>query len=132
MVKRALDLKVFNKIILASEFSDLNNIKLSQSDWTSLENIAAFLRYFAKLSTEICASTYPTVTLAANVAWNKLYRFTYKFDEYHSIYYPVSETLNNSLGEDKNSENSLFPVPKQFVIIMDIMSSIVTSIVLQN
>uniref|UniRef100_U9UQV2 Uncharacterized protein n=1 Tax=Rhizophagus irregularis (strain DAOM 181602 / DAOM 197198 / MUCL 43194) TaxID=747089 RepID=U9UQV2_RHIID len=62
MVKRALDLKVFNKIILASEFSDLNNIKLSQSDWTSLENIAAFLRYFAKLSTEICASTYPTVS----------------------------------------------------------------------
>ncbi|UZO28432.1 uncharacterized protein OCT59_021954 [Rhizophagus irregularis] len=131
MVKRALDLKVFNKIILASEFSDLNNIKLSQSDWTSLENIAAFLRYFAKLSTEIY-KTSNNIALAANVAWNKLYRFTYKFDEYHSIYYPVSETLNNSLGEDKNSENSLFPVPKQFVIIMDIMSSIVTSIVLQN
>ncbi|GBC35990.2 ribonuclease H-like domain-containing protein [Rhizophagus irregularis DAOM 181602=DAOM 197198] len=81
MVKRALDLKVFNKIILASEFSDLNNIKLSQSDWTSLENIAAFLRYFAKLSTEICASTYPTVTLAANVAWNKLYRYYNKASE---------------------------------------------------
>ncbi|CAB5357905.1 unnamed protein product [Rhizophagus irregularis] len=33
MVKRALDLKVvFNTIILASEFSDLNNIKLSKSD----------------------------------------------------------------------------------------------------
>ncbi|CAB5195830.1 uncharacterized protein OCT59_010925 [Rhizophagus irregularis] len=59
MVKRALDLKVvFDKIILANEFSDLNNIKLSQSDWTSLENIAAFLRYFAKLSTEMCALTY--------------------------------------------------------------------------
>ncbi|EXX79545.1 hypothetical protein RirG_004510 [Rhizophagus irregularis DAOM 197198w] len=41
-----------------NEFSDLNNIKLSQSDWTSLENIAAFLRCFAKLSTEMCALTY--------------------------------------------------------------------------
>ncbi|CAB5195838.1 unnamed protein product [Rhizophagus irregularis] len=59
MVKRALDLKVvFDKIILANEFSDLNNIKLSQSDWTSLENIAAFLRCFAKLSTEMCVLTY--------------------------------------------------------------------------
>ncbi|CAB4410663.1 unnamed protein product [Rhizophagus irregularis] len=188
MVKRALDLKVvFDKIILASEFSDLNNIKLSQSDWTSLENIAAFLRCFAKLSTEMCASTYPTISavypmynllmghaekkmnkdktpnniaLAANAAWNKLYEyynkaseethyiatildprwkikyfkdwedeengddniyyknakkiFTRKFDEYRSIYYPVSGTLNNSLGEDEDSEDSLFPVPKRF------------------
>ncbi|CAG8695432.1 1162_t:CDS:2, partial [Rhizophagus irregularis] len=188
MVKRALDLKVvFDKIILANEFSDLNNIKLSQSDWTSLENIAAFLQCFAKLSTEMCASTYPTISavylmynllmghaekkmnknktsnniaLAANAAWNKLYEyynkaseethyiatildprwkikyfkdwedgengddnlyyknakemFTRKFDEYHSIYYPVSGTLNNNLDEDEDSEDSLFPVPKQF------------------
>ncbi|CAB4384627.1 unnamed protein product [Rhizophagus irregularis] len=49
MVKRALDLKVvFNTIILASEFSDLNNIKL---------------------------------TLAANVAWNKLYGYYNKASE---------------------------------------------------
>ncbi|CAB5364972.1 unnamed protein product [Rhizophagus irregularis] len=153
MVKRALDLKVvFDKIILANEFSDLNNIKLSQSDWTSLENIAAFLRCFAKLSTEM--------SLAANAAWNKLYEyynkaseethyiaiildpcwkikyfkdwedgengddnlyykntkemFTRKFDEYRSIYYPVSGTLNNNLYEDEDSEDSLFPVPKRF------------------
>ncbi|CAG8743306.1 15304_t:CDS:2 [Rhizophagus irregularis] len=188
MVKRALDLKVvFDKIILANEFSDLNSIKLSQSDWTSLENIAAFLRCFAKLSTEMCASTYPTISavypmynllmghaekkmnkdktpnniaLAANAAWNKLYEyynkaseethyiatildprwkikyfkdwedeengdenmyyknakkiFTRKFDEYRSIYYPVSGMLNNSSGENEDSEDSLFPVPKRF------------------
>ncbi|CAB4409531.1 unnamed protein product [Rhizophagus irregularis] len=160
MVKRALDLKVvFDKIILASEFSDLNNIKLSQSDWTSLENIAAFLRCFAKLSTEMY-KTPNNIALAANAAWNKLYEyynkaseethyiatildprwkikyfkdwedeengddniyyknakkiFTRKFDEYRSIYYPVSGTLNNSLGEDEDSEDSLFPVPKRF------------------
>ncbi|CAB5357906.1 unnamed protein product [Rhizophagus irregularis] len=52
------------------------------------------------------------IALAANVAWNKLYGFTRKFDEYHSIYYPVSETLNNSLGENEDSEDSLFSVPK--------------------
>ncbi|CAB4374518.1 unnamed protein product [Rhizophagus irregularis] len=188
IVKRTLDLKVvFDKIILANEFSDLNNIKLSQSDWTSLENIAAFLRYFAKLSTEMCTSTYPTISavypmynllighaekkmnknktsnniaLAANAAWNKLYEyynkaseethyiatildpcwkikyfkdwedgengddnlyyknakemFTRKFDKYHSIYYPVSGTLNNNLDEDEDSKDSLFPVPKRF------------------
>ena len=30
------------------------------------------------------------------------------------IYYPVSGTLNNSLDEGEDSEDSLFPVPKQF------------------
>ncbi|CAB5396443.1 unnamed protein product [Rhizophagus irregularis] len=35
---------------------------INQSDWTSLENIAAFLRCFTKLSTEIYASTYPTIS----------------------------------------------------------------------
>ncbi|CAB4396886.1 unnamed protein product [Rhizophagus irregularis] len=160
MVKRALDLKVvFDKIILANEFSDLNNIKLSQSDWTSLENIAAFLWCFAKLSTEMCVSKYSTISvvypiyyllmghaekkmnkdktpnniaLAANAAWNKLYEFTRKFDEYCSIYYPVSGTLNNSLGKDEDSEDSLFPVSKRFRNNNGMMSSIVTLIVLQN
>ncbi|GBC12853.2 zinc finger BED domain-containing protein RICESLEEPER 2-like [Rhizophagus irregularis DAOM 181602=DAOM 197198] len=172
-------LDVFDKIILANEFSDLNNIKLSQSDWTSLENIAAFLREERKKKATISA-VYPmynllmghaekkmnknktsnNIALAANAAWNKLYEyynkaseethyiatildprwkikyfkdwedgengddnlyyknakemFTRKFDEYHSIYYPVSGTLNNNLDEDEDSEDSLFPVPKQF------------------
>ncbi|POG66986.1 hypothetical protein GLOIN_2v1481856 [Rhizophagus irregularis DAOM 181602=DAOM 197198] len=114
-------LEVFNKIILASEFSDLNNIKLSQSDWTSLENIAAFLRYFAKLSTEICASTYPTDLKDEKNGNDNIYYkntkkiFTYKFDEYHSIYYPVSETLNNSLGYAK----------KKFVLIKIICNNVI-------
>ncbi|CAB4441712.1 unnamed protein product [Rhizophagus irregularis] len=34
--------------------------------------------------------------------------FTHKFDEYHSIYYPVSGTLNNNLDEDKDNEDSFF------------------------
>ncbi|CAG8750102.1 6327_t:CDS:1, partial [Racocetra fulgida] len=38
------------------------SIKLSQSDWSSLENIAAFLKRFAKLSTEMCSSFYLTIS----------------------------------------------------------------------
>ncbi|PKB97078.1 hypothetical protein RhiirA5_433765 [Rhizophagus irregularis] len=80
----------------------LKDLQTHQSDWTSLENIAAFLWCFAKLSTEMCASTYPTISaiypmynllmghaekkmnkdktpnniaLAANAAWNKLYEY---------------------------------------------------------
>ncbi|CAG8842192.1 17368_t:CDS:2, partial [Gigaspora margarita] len=47
---------VFEKILLTNEFSDLENIKLCQSDWVSLENIAAFLKRFAKLSTEMSSN----------------------------------------------------------------------------
>ncbi|CAG8853069.1 31628_t:CDS:2, partial [Gigaspora margarita] len=45
MIRCALDLKVvFEKILLTNEFSNLENIKLSQLDWVSFENIAAFLK----------------------------------------------------------------------------------------
>ncbi|CAG8797167.1 3203_t:CDS:2, partial [Gigaspora margarita] len=65
MIRCALNLKViFEKILLTNEFSDLENIKLSQLDWVSLENIAAFLKRFAKLSTEMCSSFYLTISAA--------------------------------------------------------------------
>ena len=38
-------------------------------------------------------------------------RFTCKFDEYRSLYYAASATVNDNLEED---EDSLFPVPKRF------------------
>ncbi|CAG8579998.1 12871_t:CDS:1, partial [Racocetra fulgida] len=53
---------VFEKILLVEEFSDLNDLKLNQFDWKSLENIAVFLKCFAKLSTEMCSSSYPTIS----------------------------------------------------------------------
>ncbi|CAG8824437.1 22644_t:CDS:2, partial [Cetraspora pellucida] len=55
-------LDVFEKILLIEEFSDLDDLKLSQSDWKCLENIAVFLKCFAKLSTEMCSSLYPTIS----------------------------------------------------------------------
>ncbi|CAG8584242.1 13799_t:CDS:2, partial [Dentiscutata heterogama] len=65
IIQRALSLKVvFDKILLIEEFSDLSDFKLSQSEWISLENIALFLKRFAKLSTEMCSSTYPTISAA--------------------------------------------------------------------
>jgi hypothetical protein len=93
---------------LTNEFSDLGNSKLNQSDWTSLKEIAEFLRRFAKLSTDMCASTYPTISavypmynhlmghaekktdkkknsnnivLAAHAAWNKLHEYYNKTSE---------------------------------------------------
>ncbi|CAG8510227.1 846_t:CDS:2, partial [Dentiscutata erythropus] len=86
MIQRALSLKVvFDKILLIEEFSDLSDFKLSQSEWISLENIAIFLKRFAKLSTEMCFSTYPTIN-AAKAAWEKLQEYYNKtLESYHYI-----------------------------------------------
>ncbi|CAG8607822.1 13158_t:CDS:2 [Cetraspora pellucida] len=65
IIQRALSLKVvFDKILLIEEFLDLSNFKLSQSEWIFLENIALFLKRFTKLFTEMCSSTYLTISAA--------------------------------------------------------------------
>ncbi|CAG8852460.1 4507_t:CDS:2, partial [Gigaspora margarita] len=104
---------VFEKILLTNEFSDLESIKLSQADWVSLENIAAVLKQFAKLSTEMCSSFYPTIsavypmynhlmdhaekrinntqisekiTMAAQATWDKLKEYYNKTsDSFHYV-----------------------------------------------
>ncbi|CAI2199513.1 16981_t:CDS:1, partial [Funneliformis geosporum] len=54
---------VFDKIVLTNEFSFIRYISLTQSDWKSLKEIVIFLKQFARISTEMCASTYPTISL---------------------------------------------------------------------
>ncbi|CAI2191388.1 17403_t:CDS:1, partial [Funneliformis geosporum] len=39
------------------------DISLTQSDWKSLEKIVIFLKRFARISTEMCISTYPIISL---------------------------------------------------------------------
>lgn len=42
------------------------------------------------------------------------FRFTYKFNEYRSLYFSTSTIANDNLNEDEDDEDSLFPVPKRF------------------
>ncbi|CAI2190597.1 16585_t:CDS:1, partial [Funneliformis geosporum] len=52
---------VFEKIVFTEEFSGISDFTLNQSKWKILEEIVFFLKCFAKLSTEMCSSKYPTI-----------------------------------------------------------------------
>ncbi|CAI2195354.1 5184_t:CDS:1, partial [Funneliformis geosporum] len=53
------------------------DISLTQSDWKSLKEIVIFLKRFARISTEIYASIYPTISLVYHI-YNYLIDYTEK------------------------------------------------------
>ncbi|CAG8646816.1 17983_t:CDS:2 [Gigaspora margarita] len=131
----------FEKILLVEEFSDLNNLKLNQLEWKFLENIALLLKKFAKLSTKMCSSSYPTISAvysmynylmdhyekrmdtrifdniskAAKAAWNKLCDYYNKTSEsYHyasTILDPYWKLNNNLTIQNENDDDEDFLFP---------------------
>ncbi|CAG8606163.1 12358_t:CDS:2 [Cetraspora pellucida] len=110
---------------LKEEIDQIQNIILKchsspqrQSDWVSLEHIAAFLKRFAKLSTEMCSSFYPTIS-AVYPIYNHLMNHAEKRINNTQISNKISKTAKATWDKLQEYYNKTFESFYYIATILD-------------